>query len=263
MALLETIRNRRYEIRGDRRRQHGEFDAAEEEYAKSNSYFTQAKRATLPLSRLRHLIKEGESFDVSLLEAAKKAHFTVVGLLSDTLDELRLYDGILMSSLSQENRTHQAKLVGQASELTVLALFLRNFAKNENILAVPSNLKADFQNGKKAYDIAVFSIYSPYEEIPVQVKTNAHADHHEYYDEDIALIGVENICADSGASLRDVQEKLILERHGIIKKNDGLMDEIFQKIIEKISQTDPEYDRKMRLGKLGCEASLLSVSHLV
>lgn len=247
---------RQNERRGDELMAEGYGEEARTLYEKSGSRYALAKIPTTHMTEVLQEIEKGASFDISLLEIAKKSHFKVVAQLEKTLDELKTYDGILMSSLDKSDRLNQENLVGQASELTILALFSRNFVKNEDIVAVPADLKADYRNGRKAHDLVVSSIYSPYEAIPVQIKTNARSDHRKYYDSDITLIGAENVCADAGTSLRQVQEQLIEERHGLAKRNNELLDSIFQKIIEEISQTDPEYERKMRLGKLSCSASL-------
>lgn len=228
----------------------GRDEEAREYYERSGSRYAKVKKPTTHVTKLRQEVEKGKSFDIAKLEDAKKAHLAIVRLLADTLNELRTYDGILMSSLGRKGRFHKGNLVGQASELTILALFSRNFAKNEDILAIPSDLKADFRNGRKAYDLTAFSIYSPYEGIPVQVKTRVHDRHRRYFNKDIVLIGLENICKEAGVSLREVQERLILERDGVVKDNDELMDELMQIMIKEISQRDLEYDRKMRLGKV-------------
>lgn len=262
MSLLgEKIKQRnarQHERRGDELMSDERPEEARAFYEKSGSRYAQAKIPASYITEVRQKIERGLAFDIATLDDAKKAHFAIIDLLSSTVNELKTYDGILMSSLDKSDRINQENLVGQASELTILTLFSRNFVKNEDIIAVPADIKNDFRNGKKAYDLAVFSIYSPYEAVPVQIKTNARSDHRKYYHQDIALIGAENVCAAAGVSLREIQERLIEERHGLANRNDEVLDGVFQNIIEKISQTDTEYERKMRLGKLSCNGSAIN-----
>ncbi len=255
LSLREKIRKRsarQNENRADELMAEGRGDEARALYERSGSRYAQAKIPASYITEMRQKVEEGTAFDIDVLNDARKAHYAIVDLLTKTLNELKTYDGILMSSLDKSDRLNQENLVGQASELTIQALFSRNFIKNENIIAVPADIKDDFKNGRQAHDLAVFSIYSPYEAIPVQVKTKVRGDHRKYYHDHIALIGAENVCARAGASLREVQEKLTEERHGTANRNDELMNTIFENIIEEISQTEQEYKRKMQLGKLSC-----------
>jgi len=168
----------------------GDFDGAFEllkrarkEHGQNRSGQLNMKLVALPFYEIEYRLSHNIELDVGLIDDAESIHGTAGELLAEYLHNF---------SMKNYGSSSYAKVIGDISELTVLALGARHFNKTGKSFLVPATYSQEYAK-RYASDLRLRELDATEQTYEVQVKTKVHPRDYERYGAFISILPISSI----------------------------------------------------------------------